>query len=98
LGRIGGDAQGRAQANRVFYLSIPPSVFTKVATSASTNAASKTGYTRFILEKPFGRDSESFRELSNELSQYLSEEQSYRIDHYLGKELIENLTVCLFFW
>eukprot|EP00884_Botryococcus_braunii_P023027 jgi/Botrbrau1/9408/Bobra.0252s0033.1 len=87
---------GKAQANRIFYLSIPPSIFTKVAGSASTNASSTTGYTRFIVEKPFGRDSDSFRELSEELSQYLTEEQLYRIDHYLGKELIENLTVLRF--
>ena len=46
-----------------------------------------------IVEKPFGRDSESFAQLEAELSTFLSEEQMYRIDHYLGKELIENLTV-----
>ena len=46
-----------------------------------------------IVEKPFGKDSESFQQLSRDLYQHLSEEQIYRIDHYLGKELIENLTV-----
>ncbi len=45
------------------------------------------------MEKPFGKDSESFRQLSSDLYEHLSEEQIYRIDHYLGKELIENLTV-----
>lgn len=54
----------------------------------------RSGWTRVIVEKPFGRDSESFRQLSSDLYQHLSEEQIYRIDHYLGKELIENLTVC----
>ena len=53
-----------------------------------------------IVEKPFGRDSESFRQLEADLSQHLTEDQMYRIDHYLGKELIENLTVssggCMF--
>lgn len=48
-----------------------------------------------IVEKPFGKDSESFAQLERELSHFLSEEQMYRIDHYLGKELIENLTVGL---
>ena len=48
-----------------------------------------------IVEKPFGKDSESFQQLSRDLYQHLSEEQIYRIDHYLGKELIENLTVCI---
>lgn len=53
-----------------------------------------------IVEKPFGKDSESFQQLSRDLYQHLSEEQIYRIDHYLGKELIENLTVrlCPRFW
>jgi glucose-6-phosphate 1-dehydrogenase len=56
---------------------------------------SRSGWTRVIVEKPFGRDSESFQQLSRDLYQHLSEEQIYRIDHYLGKELIENLTVRL---
>lgn len=46
-----------------------------------------------IVEKPFGKDSDSFNQLSEELYQHLTEDQMYRIDHYLGKELIENLTV-----
>ena len=46
-----------------------------------------------IVEKPFGKDSESFAQLERELSNFLTEDQMYRIDHYLGKELIENLTV-----
>lgn len=54
----------------------------------------RTGYTRVIVEKPFGKDSESFRKLSADLYQHLTEDQMFRIDHYLGKELIENLTVC----
>lgn len=49
-----------------------------------------------IVEKPFGRDSESFCALSDELYRHLREDQIYRIDHYLGKELIENLTVLRF--
>ncbi len=56
--------------------------------------ACRTGYTRVIVEKPFGKDSESFRQLSTDLYQHLTEDQMFRIDHYLGKELIENLTVC----
>lgn len=56
-------------------------------------ACCRTGYTRVIVEKPFGKDSESFRQLSADLYQHLTEDQMFRIDHYLGKELIENLTV-----
>ena len=86
--------QDMKKANRIFYLSIPPSIFTAVAGCASKAASSPTGWTRVIVEKPFGKDSESFAQLERELSNFLSEEQMYRIDHYLGKELIENLTVC----
>lgn len=86
----------RKSADRVFYLSIPPSIFTQVAACASDAASSPSGYTRVIVEKPFGRDSESFRQLSADLYQHLTEDQMFRIDHYLGKELIENLTVLRF--
>lgn len=56
----------------------------------------RSGWTRVIVEKPFGKDLESNRQLDRDLKQYLSEEQIFRIDHYLGKELIENLTVLRF--
>ena len=85
-------AQDRQHANRIFYLSIPPSIFTDVAACASEAASSASGWNRVIVEKPFGRDLASFQELSTELSKSLSEDQMFRIDHYLGKELIENLT------
>ncbi|KAH9316316.1 hypothetical protein KI387_024943 [Taxus chinensis] len=83
-------------ANRLFYLSIPPNVFVDVARCASCSSSSANGWTRVIVEKPFGRDSESSAELTKGLKQYLSEEQIYRIDHYLGKELVENLSVLRF--
>lgn len=85
--------QRKHRANRVFYLSIPPSIFTDVAAAASDACSSPSGWTRVIVEKPFGRDSQSFQELSQALSRHLTEDQMFRIDHYLGKELIENLTV-----
>lgn len=87
---------GFSKSNRIFYLSIPPHIFTTVAENASTAASSSSGWTRMIVEKPFGRDTESFKKLSKELYEYLDEEQIYRIDHYLGKELIENLVVLRF--
>ena len=88
--------EGDGAANRIFYLSIPPSVFVSVAQNAARSASSTKGYTRVIVEKPFGRDLESSRQLGRDLSAVLTEEQIYRIDHYLGKELIENLTVLRF--
>lgn len=88
--------EGEKRAMRVFYLSIPPSIFVPVAQMSSRHVQSKTGETRVIVEKPFGRDLESSRELTKALAAELSEKQTYRIDHYLGKELIENLTVLRF--
>jgi glucose-6-phosphate 1-dehydrogenase len=83
-------------ANRIFYMSIPPSVFLPAAECTSKKASAPQGWTRVIVEKPFGRDSESSAALNAGLSQHLTEEQVYRIDHYLGKELVENLIVLRF--
>ncbi|KAJ4844625.1 Glucose-6-phosphate 1-dehydrogenase 1, chloroplastic [Turnera subulata] len=83
-------------SNRLFYLSVPPNIFVDVVRGASLRASSVYGWTRVIVEKPFGRDSESSGELTRCLKQYLSEDQIFRIDHYLGKELVENLSVLRF--
>ncbi|MFS7983834.1 putative glucose-6-phosphate dehydrogenase (NADP(+)) [Helianthus anomalus] len=83
-------------SNRLFYLSIPPNIFVDVVRCASCKASSGNGWTRVIVEKPFGRDSESSGELTRSLKQYLAEDQIFRIDHYLGKELVENLSVLRF--
>ncbi|KAJ4975617.1 hypothetical protein NE237_000723 [Protea cynaroides] len=82
--------------NRLFYLSIPPNIFVDVVRCASHCASSANGWTRVIVEKPFGRDLESSGELTRCLKQHLSEDQIFRIDHYLGKELVENLSVLRF--
>ncbi|XP_043693676.1 glucose-6-phosphate 1-dehydrogenase, chloroplastic-like [Telopea speciosissima] len=82
--------------NRLFYLSIPPNIFVDVVRCASQHASSANGWTRVIVEKPFGRDLESSGELTRYLKQYLTEDQIFRIDHYLGKELVENLSVLRF--
>ncbi|GJP48220.1 hypothetical protein CLOM_g7489, partial [Closterium sp. NIES-68] len=83
-------------ADRMYYLAIPPNVFVPAARSVSLAATSQTGYTRVIVEKPFGRDSESSAQLTQQLGQHFTEDQIYRIDHYLGKELVENLLVLRF--
>ena len=87
--------QGRP-GMRIFYLSIPPSIFVPVAQNAARHVSMEDGPTRVIVEKPFGRDLDSSRELTAALAAELAEENTYRIDHYLGKELIENLTVLRF--
>ncbi|KIZ06619.1 glucose-6-phosphate 1-dehydrogenase [Monoraphidium neglectum] len=94
--RMSGQEASMPRANRIFFLSIPPNVFLDATGNAADCASSRTGWTRVIVEKPFGRDSDSSKELAEGLGRHLSEEQIYRIDHYLGKELIENLTVLRF--
>lgn len=82
--------EGRA-GHRVFYFAIPPSVFVDVARAVHNSARAKTGWTRVVVEKPFGRDFESSAELSRQIGALFSEEEIYRIDHYLGKEMVQNL-------
>ncbi|KDO81817.1 hypothetical protein CISIN_1g007745mg [Citrus sinensis] len=88
--------EGGRVSNRLFYLSIPPNIFIDAVRCASSSASSGNGWTRVIVEKPFGRDSESSAAMTKSLKQYLKEDQIFRIDHYLGKELVENLSVLRF--
>eukprot|EP01012_Entosiphon_sulcatum_P013792 TRINITY_DN18984_c0_g1_i2.p1 TRINITY_DN18984_c0_g1~~TRINITY_DN18984_c0_g1_i2.p1 ORF type:complete len:555 (+),score=116.22 TRINITY_DN18984_c0_g1_i2:23-1666(+) len=78
-------------ANRVFYLALPPSVFVTVAKAVRHAALSPSGFNRVIVEKPFGKDLESSNALAAELGALFKEEQIYRIDHYLGKEMVQNI-------
>jgi glucose-6-phosphate 1-dehydrogenase len=82
--------------NRVFYLALPPSVFEPVTSLIKSKTMSQTGWNRVIVEKPFGKDSESSAKLSTHLASLFTEEQLYRIDHYLGKEMVQNLLVIRF--
>ncbi|XP_057834887.2 inactive glucose-6-phosphate 1-dehydrogenase 4, chloroplastic [Cryptomeria japonica] len=88
------EADGRA--NRIFYLSVPQGALLDVATCIADKAQSKRGWNRIIIEKPFGFDTESSAKLTRGLLSKFYEEQIYRIDHRLGKDLIENLTVLRF--
>ncbi|XP_037069803.1 glucose-6-phosphate 1-dehydrogenase-like isoform X2 [Pollicipes pollicipes] len=83
-------------ANRLFYLALPPSVFAPVTTNIKAKCMGKKGWTRVIVEKPFGRDAASSAELSNHLASLFKEEEIYRIDHYLGKEMVQNLMTLRF--
>ncbi|XP_030626022.1 glucose-6-phosphate 1-dehydrogenase isoform X2 [Chanos chanos] len=87
---------GGAQANRLFYLALPPSVYHDVTQNIKHHCMSANGWNRIIVEKPFGRDLQSSEELSNHLSALFTEDQIYRIDHYLGKEMVQNLMVLRF--
>jgi glucose-6-phosphate 1-dehydrogenase len=82
--------------NRMFYYAIPPSVFIPTSRALQAGATSKHGWTRVVVEKPFGHDLPSALELGNALAELFSEDQIYRIDHYLGKELVQALLVLRF--
>jgi len=82
--------------NRVFYMALPPSVFVPVAIGLKKNVYSTKGINRLIVEKPFGMDLESSRELGKTLAPLWKEEETYRIDHYLGKEMVKNLLIIRF--
>ncbi|KAG7593053.1 Glucose-6-phosphate dehydrogenase C-terminal [Arabidopsis thaliana x Arabidopsis arenosa] len=88
--------EGGRLSNRLFYLLIPPNIFVDAVKCASSSASSVNGWTRVIVEKPFGRDAKTSAALTKSLKQYLEEDQIFRIDHYLGKELVENLSVLRF--
>jgi len=70
--------QGGRLSNRLFYLSIPPNIFVDAVKCASSSASSVNGWTRVIVEKPFGRDSKTSAALTKSLKQYLEEDQIFR--------------------
>jgi glucose-6-phosphate 1-dehydrogenase len=84
--------------NRVFYLSTPPSSFAGAIRGLGQSGLAPRGdvRTRVIVEKPFGSDLETARALNRDIHETLSEKQVYRIDHYLGKETVQNLLVFRF--
>jgi glucose-6-phosphate 1-dehydrogenase len=85
--------------NFFYYLATPPQLFANVAGKIHKNGLSKEEeghWRRFIFEKPFGRDIESAKKLNRELGKILNERQIYRIDHYLGKETVQNILVFRF--
>ncbi|XP_071980383.1 glucose-6-phosphate 1-dehydrogenase isoform X1 [Engystomops pustulosus] len=85
-----------AKANRLFYLAVPPSVYLDVTRNIRMTCMSTIGWNRVIVEKPFGKDLESSNKLSEHISSLYQENQIYRIDHYLGKEMVQNLMVLRF--
>lgn len=86
------------QTNALFYLAIPPEWYERVVSSlhAAGLLDESDGFRRIVIEKPFGSDLESARALNESFRAYLREDQIYRIDHYLGKEGVQNLMVFRF--
>lgn len=81
-----------AKANRVYYLSTPPSVIETIANGLDAAGLSKDRVRdRLVVEKPFGHDLESAEALNDKLTQRFLESQIYRIDHYLGKDTVQNI-------
>jgi glucose-6-phosphate 1-dehydrogenase len=81
--------------NRVYYLAIPPSAIETVVVQMGQRRGTG-GWTRLIVEKPFGHDLESARHLNEVIRSYFDESEIFRIDHYLGKETVQNMLVLRF--
>jgi len=89
------DEERKLGGNRVYYLAIPPSVFPTVVTALGKRRSTE-GWTRLIVEKPFGHDLESAQELSAAIQEHFTEDEVFRIDHYLGKETVQNMLALRF--
>lgn len=96
------DVKFGTKGNRIFYLSTPPSYFSQIVEKLGTHnllydpVKIRNKWSRVIVEKPFGTDLNSAYALQKELTRYVREEQIYRIDHWLGKETVQNLLVMRF--
>ncbi len=83
--------------NRIFYLALPPTAFEPTIENLGLCGLNKgPGWTKLVIEKPFGRDLASAHLLNEAVHRYFDEQQVYRIDHYLGKETVQNLLVFRF--
>ena len=93
------DSERGTRGNRAFYLSSSPSLFPTIVErlgEAGMNEGEEGGWSRLVVEKPFGRDLGSAMELNEEIRRYFDEGQIYRIDHYLGKETVQNILALRF--
>ncbi|MEP7231992.1 MAG: glucose-6-phosphate dehydrogenase [Ginsengibacter sp.] len=86
------EAEWKQKPVIIYYLAVSPNLFPVIAGNISKNKlAEESDYTRIVIEKPFGRDLASAKSLNKLLSNILDEKQIYRIDHYLGKEVVQNI-------
>jgi glucose-6-phosphate 1-dehydrogenase len=83
------------QGNRVYYLAVPPGAIASLVQEIGERRRAH-GWTRLIIEKPFGHDRESARQLNEEIAKYFEESEIFRIDHYLGKETVQNMLALRF--
>jgi glucose-6-phosphate 1-dehydrogenase len=90
------DEERGTRGNRIYYLAVPPAMFPMVVQQEGKRRREGLGWQRLIVEKPFGWDLASARELNARISSYFSEEEVFRIDHYLGKETVQNMLALRF--
>ena len=92
--------EGDGTVNRLYYMAVPPTVFMEVANALGDSGlvacGSQREWSRIVVEKPFGRDRPTSDALVREMHRVFTEETTYRIDHYLGKEIVQNLMVLRF--
>ena len=84
------DEKRGTAGNRVYYLAVPPDAISTLLHEIGERRSAE-GWTRIIIEKPFGHDLESAQELNEEIKRHFSEKEIFRIDHYLGKETVQNM-------
>ncbi|MDF7673109.1 glucose-6-phosphate dehydrogenase [Lactobacillus sp. ESL0701] len=85
------DDRYSAQGNRIFYMAMAPRFFGTIATHINDQHLTSTGFNRIVVEKPFGRDLASAEKLNKQITASFAEDDIFRIDHYLGKEMVQNI-------
>ena len=89
------DERRGTAGNRVYYLAVPPAAFDDIVVALGRSRTTE-GWTRLIVEKPFGHDLTSAQELNELIRRHFDEDEIFRIDHYLGKETVQNMLVLRF--
>ncbi|HVI23096.1 MAG TPA: glucose-6-phosphate dehydrogenase, partial [Myxococcales bacterium] len=90
------DAEAGTNGNRLFYLATPPQAYAPIIRAIGTHRLRGQGWSRVVVEKPFGRDLQSATELTRIVHEVFREDEVFRIDHYLGKETVQNILVLRF--
>jgi glucose-6-phosphate 1-dehydrogenase len=93
---LGHDSDSKMRGNRIFYLAVPPGLYEPIVhmlgrTGLAAEGQNGNGWSRVVVEKPFGRDLNSAMQLDRSLHHYFHEHQIFRIDHYLAKETVQNI-------